>query len=430
LFFKGGNIEIEFDEFVQLKDLQNQLIVTPLLKENPTVQAAKRRVTIKIPDSLLSANTTYNISLGNAIQDIRESNPYPNFNFTFSTGGYFDSLSLKGRVYDAATGKPDTSCIILLYKGSVADSQFTKEKPMYVRKSESGSFLFKHLPNLSFTIFALHDINNNLIYDQANEQIAFYEKLVTPSDSATIILYSFKDTTVADTSSSRKRLQRPVAAETGKVKQSIRLTINADTTSGSKRSFDIMDSLRIRFNQPIQSIANDRIRLYQDSILDASTILILDTISQTLKIATTWSEDALYRVYLLKGWTSDSAGVSAPADSFSFRTKRKSDYGILSLQCTVQENDILELLQQDKVIARKPLNDTLISFPMLLPGNYQLRLLHDKNGNGIWDTGHLFPSRLLPEITDHLSTPISIKANWENKFDLREGIRSKPKSKR
>ncbi|HPI54842.1 MAG TPA: Ig-like domain-containing protein [Chitinophagaceae bacterium] len=84
--FKGGKIEFEFNEFIQIKDIQNQLVITPLLKTNPKVSVHKRTLTVNIDDSLLEKNTTYSISLGNAVQDLREGNIYDNLYFTFSTG--------------------------------------------------------------------------------------------------------------------------------------------------------------------------------------------------------------------------------------------------------------------------------------------------------------------------------------------------------
>jgi hypothetical protein len=116
LNYTGGKIQFEFDEFIQLKDIQNQLVVTPLLKTKPSVTSHKKTATIYLSDSLLEKNTTYQISLGTAIQDLHEGNAANNIGFTFSTGSYFDSLSLKGNVIDAYTGKADTSAWVLLSK--------------------------------------------------------------------------------------------------------------------------------------------------------------------------------------------------------------------------------------------------------------------------------------------------------------------------
>ena len=135
--FKGGTITFEFDEAVQVKDVQNQLIITPLLKKNPPLTAHRKKVMIKIDDTLLEKNTTYFISMGSAIQDVREGNILKNMSFTFSTGPYFDSMSLSGHVMEAATGRPDTMAYVLLYPETAPDSAFLHDS-----KSRRWFFLF------------------------------------------------------------------------------------------------------------------------------------------------------------------------------------------------------------------------------------------------------------------------------------------------
>ena len=86
-----------------------------------------------------------------------------------------------------------------------------------------------------------------------------------------------------------------------------------------------------------------------------------------------------------------------------------------------------KVLLNDKVIQRKNMIDTVSTFTLLNPGNYQVRILHDENGNGIWDTGSLFPTKIQPEIAEFFQNEITIKANWENKIDLRLNDSKKPR---
>jgi hypothetical protein len=76
-------------------------------------------------------------------------------------------------------------------------------------------------------------------------------------------------------------------------------------------------------------------------------------------------------------------------------------------------------MRNDKVIARKTISDTLLTFPLLLPDTYQVRLLHDTNHNGLWDAGSFFGEKKQPERTELFPAIITIKANWENKIDLK-----------
>jgi hypothetical protein len=110
-----------------------------------------------------------------------------------------------------------------------------------------------------------------------------------------------------------------------------------------------------------------------------------------------------------------------------FKTKRQTDYGILTIKHKFDKNNIVEVLLNDKVIQRKNMIDTVSTFTLLNPGNYQVRILYDENRNSVWDTGSLFPTKIQPEIAEFFPNEITIKANWENKIDLRLVDSKKPK---
>ncbi len=102
--FNSKSILINFDELVQLKDLNNQLIISPPLLKTPVITAEKKSLSIIFDKAeVLKPNTTYSISFGNSIQDINENNPIENFKYIFSTGRFIDSLNLKGKVQNGFT---------------------------------------------------------------------------------------------------------------------------------------------------------------------------------------------------------------------------------------------------------------------------------------------------------------------------------------
>ena len=424
LNYTGGKIQFEFDEFIQLKDIQNQLVVTPLLKTKPTVTCHKKTATIYLPDSLLEKNTTYQISLGTAIQDLHEGNPANNIGFTFSTGSYFDSLSLKGNVINAFTGKADTAAWVLLYPSAKADSAIIKEQPMYVQKATSGEFQFNNLPNRDFKLFALHDVNNNFKYDAVGEKIGFSNAVINPADSSLKIkLYTFLEKTNADTSTKNKTRgmnEKPAVAN------SLTYMVTVDTLNKTKRTFGITDTLKITLSSSVKKFDQTKIRLYQGDILDESIFVALDSTKKIIRIKADWTQDATYKLALQKGFAFDSLN-KAPAGEFLFKTKRLSDYGILTIKHNFDKNNIVDVLLNDKVIQRKNMLDTVSAFTLLNPGNYQISILHDENGNGIWDTGSLFPTKIQPEIAAFFPNEITIKANWENKIDLRLSESKKPR---
>jgi predicted DNA binding CopG/RHH family protein len=427
LNFKGGKIDIEFNEFVKLQDIQNQLNITPFTKAMPKVTVRKRRVTIHLHDSMLMPNTTYRMTMGNAIQDIHEGNSYKDLDFTFSTGPYFDSLTLQGICIDASTGMPDTSAYILLYPANVPDSAFMKQKPLYAQKTVQGAFRIEHLPNRDFRIFALQDNPRNYLYDAKGEHIAFYNSLVNPSDTSLYVqLYSFIETDSKDTAS-RKKMKTIGTSQTTKPETKISYTVNVDTSSKTKRSMDISQALKINCTNKLKDLDQAKIRLFQDDIFDANATITIDTSGKAILLQTEWIQDALYTLKLLKGFAKDSANMQTEAGEFSFRTKKQSDYGYITVLCEKAETNMIELLKGGKVIAQKRASDTSVAFNLLLPDTYQLRILHDKNNNGKWDTGQFFGEKKQPELTDFWPNEITIKANWENKVDLRSRKKGKLK---
>ena len=398
------------------------------MKALPKVTAHKKKLTIDIHDSLLEPNTTYHLSLGNAVQDIRESNPYPNLSFTFSTGAYFDSLHMNGVCIDASTGQQDTSVIVVLYNADLPDSAFIKSKPLYATRAGGGSFKFDNLPEKNFSIYALQDQNKNYKYD-VGERIAFLDRKVNPKDTGkAIVLYTFVEKEITDTSKktkSKKGLTRPVEIKSG---TKFNYSVNVDTTAKSKNTFDVSDSLRILFDYTIKSFDEGKIRLFQDQIFDASAHVYLDSNKKQLKVVTDWNKDAKYTLKLLKGFAIDTNNIEAPMAEFVFKTKKLTDYGYISARVEPNPNMQCQLLKNGVVIAQKYATDTLLQFNLLLPDNYQVRVLNDANKNGVWDAGQFFGKRQQPEITEFIPEVITIKANWENRIDLRK--KSKPKKDR
>jgi hypothetical protein len=122
--FKGSRITFSFNEFVDLQNVQENLLVSPSPKTNPTVDHKLNTVTLKIKDSLES-NTTYSINFGDAIKDFNEGNVLKGFTYIFSTGPYIDSLELHGKVVLAETGKVDSTLIVVLHT-SADDSAVVK----------------------------------------------------------------------------------------------------------------------------------------------------------------------------------------------------------------------------------------------------------------------------------------------------------------
>ncbi len=177
--FRGGRIRIFFNEFIELRNIRQQLLISPPLEQVPEVSIRGRSIVMDIEEEL-RPNTTYNFFFGDAIRDITEGNAIPNFQFVFSTGDYVDSLSVRGQVNNAFNLKPEEGVYVMLYS-NVYDSVPYLERPVYLAKTDkNGQFSISNMAGGEYLIFALDDRNNNFLYDMPGERIAFLDSLVRP----------------------------------------------------------------------------------------------------------------------------------------------------------------------------------------------------------------------------------------------------------
>lgn len=176
--FHDKQIRIFFDEFVTLNNPTNNVLISPPLAEPPQYTLKGKSLVIKFKDSL-QENTTYNMVFSDCIRDYHENTPLSYFHYSFSTGDSLDDYMIRGNILDAKTLAPSKDFYVLLYKNT-ADSLPLTTRPDFVTKSlENGSFQFQNIKEGSYKIFALKDLNADLLYNLPNEEIAFQEETVT-----------------------------------------------------------------------------------------------------------------------------------------------------------------------------------------------------------------------------------------------------------
>jgi len=187
--FKGNKIKLSFNEFIKLKDLNKQLVISPPMKYPPIITPqgfASKYLEIEILDTL-SKNTTYIFNFGNAIEDNNESNALERFKYVFSTGSYIDSLSSKGEVKEVLLNTPNKNFNVLLYRmdSTFSDSIVYKKKPSYVTKTtDSINFDFSNIKKGNYLLVALKEDVNDYLFDPKTDQIGFYSDTIQmPKDS-------------------------------------------------------------------------------------------------------------------------------------------------------------------------------------------------------------------------------------------------------
>ena len=193
--FKGKTIKIYFNEYVKIKDLSKQLVISPPMNTQPEITplgSASKYITIKIFDTL-QPNTTYAFNFGNSITDNNEGNPYPYYRYVFSTGNYIDSLNVKGNIMDALKRQPETFVNVALYEvdSTFTDSIIYKKPPKYITNTLDSltTFSIENIKAGTYMLMALKDGNNDNKFQQKADQIGFYKSFITvPTDT----LYTLK----------------------------------------------------------------------------------------------------------------------------------------------------------------------------------------------------------------------------------------------
>lgn len=194
LNFKARAIAILFDEYIQLQDLNSQLIVSPPMNKTPDIKVKGKSLVIELDkDEVLKPNTTYCFSFGNAVRDNNEGNPKENFKYIFSTGTFIDSLVVRGKVENAFNHKTEKGILVMLYS-DYNDSVIYNKLPDYFAKTkEDGSFQIDNIRTGKYKAYALKDANANYKYDGESESIGFMDSVVDASSKQNIQIELFQE---------------------------------------------------------------------------------------------------------------------------------------------------------------------------------------------------------------------------------------------
>lgn len=474
--FKGNTIKLQFDEYVKLKDVNKQLIVSPPMKLQPliTPTVASKEITIRIKDTL-AENTTYSFNFGKSIQDNNEGNPYQQFKYIFSTGTYIDSLELRGTIKDAFSLKTDNFVSVMLYEKNEKfyDSIIYKEVPRYITNTLDSSKTFK-LENLkegNYLLVALKDENSNNKYDPKSDKLAFFSETVTiPSEFAyELELFKeelpFKLFKPTQASGNRIILGHQGKADNLKAelkngseiiptvvtpfegKDSVQLwfkPIKADSVSLKVNRHDFekeftvklknqkADTLSIKAKQsgtlhfrekftlsssvPLAKINESKIKLINKDSVAVAFSTTYDEQKQEVEIDFKKEPLEKYSFTLEKGAFTDLLERESDSTGFRLSTRDVSDYGNLRLRLEgIKSFPIIVELTSDKgtvLASAYSEGETVIDFDLLQPALFTVRIIYDENKNKVWDTGNYLEKRQTEEVR-YFPTPIDVRSNWD-----------------
>ena len=402
--FKNNEIRITFDEFIKLKDISKELIISPPLKYAPIITplSVSKVLKIKILDTLKN-NTTYSFNFGNSIQDNNEGNLFPNYKYVFSTGSYIDSLTLKGTAIDALLPVTDFPTTVALYQvdQSYKDSLVFLEKPTYITTTinETNNFELSNLKQGTYQLIALKEQTRNYTFQPKTDKIGFYKDFITIPTDSLFELRLFKE--VPDFKPTRPKLEssnRISFGYEGKtdnyqitlltqmeddfqyriIKQPGRDTLNfwfkpkvtedslvfvtknklqIDTTTVrfrelysdslrltaiNDRLISLGDTLKLKANTPLITINSEKISVVTKDSLAIDFVAQINTKENAAQIVFDKQEEQLYSITLRNGALTDY--LSNINDSVVYRQQVKPIADFASLNLTLDNADEFPLL--------------------------------------------------------------------------------------
>lgn len=123
-----------------------------------------------------------------------------------------------------------------------------------------------------------------------------------------------------------------------------------------------------------------------------------------------------YKIQFLPGAVTDFFDRQNDTIRVTTRTKSDREYGRLSLNLELIRDFpvVVQLLNSSGkvMVEQTAATRKTVDFKLLDPMVYTIRIIHDANANGKWDTGDFFKRRQ-PEQIDYMNKTIDIRANWD-----------------
>ncbi|MBQ3362884.1 MAG: Ig-like domain-containing protein [Muribaculaceae bacterium] len=185
-------------------------------------------------------------------------------------------------------------------------------------------------------------------------------------------------------------------------------------------SFDIGDSIILRFDTPIASIdpRGVHLEIKRDTLWVPYPVVpslrpVDDLNPMRYWLPFTTLPDSTYRL------TIDSAAVTSVYGLHNnplvkdMKVKGTEEYANVYFKVNAKGDAFVELLGSgERVMRTVKVKDGAFELLNVTPGTYYLRLTLDSNGNGQWDTGN-YNSHLQPEEVYYYPKRLKLRRNWD-----------------
>lgn len=474
-------LRIDFDEYIALKDINKQLIISPPLKKMTKILPsgmANKYLLIKWEDTL-QANTTYNFNFGNAIVDNNENNPLKYYNFAFSTGEKIDDLyisgELKSLLVDKEKKSEEASLVVGLYQEK--DSMDYRQKPYYITKADpDGYFELNYLSPGKYRILGFEDTNSNSVFDAGKEKVGFIKEAIvldksisglnlnlfpsqkaqkyqemkevpggilmafegnpekvkvlsineklqdykvthSPKSDSITIWFDAKKNNIGIANSENLKFSYDDGIKQDTVSVFYRYNTNSEMTISNVKSNLLAPNkdFVITSNYWVDKIQPEKWTLVSDSISQDFTAKISEKNPFEIEIKSNFKEEKKYSLTVPKESVSSFYESILKSYRFDFEADKIENYGIfiLTIENAPKDNFWVQLLNEGgNVVYSKYGKENVLTFNSLKPGKYNVRILVDENGNGIWDAAD-FATKTFAEAVYLLEKKVEIRPLWE-----------------
>lgn len=185
------------------------------------------------------------------------------------------------------------------------------------------------------------------------------------------------------------------------------------------QEMDVYDYVYFDFEEPIKSINKNAIHLKEkvDSLYkDIPYQFERDSVNmRRYNLYYNWVPEKEYSIEVDSAAFVGQYGLVSQKINQSFKIHALKDYGDIyfNISGNVCPTAFVELLDATgKIVRKMPVRDHRASFYFLAAGKYGARLINDRNGNNIWDTGD-YKLKIQPEEVYYYPQIINLKVMWK-----------------
>jgi len=469
LNFSVNEIRLQFDEYIVVDE--SKILMSPPLPSPIQAVTKGKEVRIRIPKDL-KPNTTYTLSLEEAITDLNEGNAFRGSKYIFSTGEYLDSASFEGKVSDPFNLLGASNFVVALYPAHLELDSATHTLPTYyTRTNEQGVYELNYLAEGEYHILCFEDLNSDLILDSETDRIGVCTRpIVIPKDS------SFTFTIYNEQSPSRYLGARQIGEKNilflfsglgyewdirselegifwKDSKDSILFWYHASGLDSSifyigginsrdtsivylKNKEDVKplsfttnlkdgklhpsSTLRFKFNSPVIEFNPSKIQIVSEQN-DTLPIQFVDSLQSKglLEVEAVFKEELKYDVYLFDSCFGNILWKFSDSTSFELSVPANREYGNLKIGLIDSTSYHVELWTtgMNHKIKESEIMNGIYSYNLLEPGSYLIRIIEDLNHNKRWDAGDL-QKGIEAEKIYFYPEAISIRANWDVEYEI------------